>query len=94
VWTSPDGLRWVREPVAAVLGGPGDQVANVVMPIGALYLFGYEQIGDERDAAVWVGRLPPTPTPVAASPAAYERERSSVASQRASSVRVRTPSFR
>jgi hypothetical protein len=55
VWTSPDGLTWVRVPHdEAIFGGSRDQVMNAVAAWGpGLIAVGYDRSAGYRDAAVW-----------------------------------------
>jgi hypothetical protein len=93
VWISGDGIHWARQPTALPLKGPGDQIANAILPVGTIYLFGSEVIGGDTNGAVWVGQVA-SRADARASAISYDRPRESVVSQRASSVRERTPSLR
>jgi hypothetical protein len=55
VWTSVDGLTWLRVPdEAGVLGGTGDQLMESVVAGGpGLVAVGRENLGDGFDGAVW-----------------------------------------
>ncbi len=55
VWTSVDGITWLRVPdEAGVLGGPGDQVMFSVVAGGpGLVAVGIDRLEAEMDAAVW-----------------------------------------
>jgi hypothetical protein len=55
VWTSADGISWVRVPHdAAVFGGEGDQIMWRVTTGGlGLVGVGWDESGGDRDAAVW-----------------------------------------
>jgi hypothetical protein len=55
VWTSADGISWVRVPHdAAVFGSEGDQIMWRVTTGGlGLVGVGWDESGGDRDAAVW-----------------------------------------
>jgi hypothetical protein len=57
VWTSLDGQHWVRQAPQAALGGVGDQEASAFLPARTLYIVGSERIGDDLNAAVWIGHV-------------------------------------
>jgi hypothetical protein len=55
VWTSPDGLTWTRVPHdEAVFGGPRNQrMVGVVGGDAGVVVVGFDESGDDSDAAVW-----------------------------------------
>ena len=55
VWTSEDGISWVRVPHdATVFGGEGDQIMWSLTTGGpGLVGVGWDESGGDRDAAVW-----------------------------------------
>ena len=56
VWTSPDGLRWLRTPPdESALGGLGDQIMNgVTAMVGGFVAVGEDRAGGDPDGAVWM----------------------------------------
>ena len=55
VWTSPDGITWSRVPHdETVFGGESNQSMEEVVAGGpGLVVVGWNQVGDNVDAAVW-----------------------------------------
>ncbi len=60
VWTSLDGLVWLRVPDdEGVFGGSGTQVLDgVIVGESGVVAVGHEKLGDDDDAAVWAGAPP------------------------------------
>ena len=95
LWTSLDGVHWTRS-TDPNLGGPGQQHIKGVVAFGDRLVAVGRSVANGDDAAVWVGtpsNEPPTrTTEPGVTPDTAGRQRGpGAATQRASSVRDRTP---
>jgi hypothetical protein len=56
VWTSPNGLIWTKATLPVRLGTTFVDPRAVVVFDGNVFVLGGERVGEDEDAAVWIGR--------------------------------------